>query len=114
MTAEIIPFRHPRHAPAIIEVPSMVARAMPMEADVLVLDAAPVDAPSDGVAVAALTLIAACRELTASLAIFGAHCRSAEAIMAEIGADAAAIAKGGGVISRSAASLMKDGALCSA
>jgi hypothetical protein len=92
VTADIISFRSPRLAPATVEGPPLVGRTMPVPGKVLAPAAVRDDAPSNGVAGAALMLVAACRELAASLAILGAQCRSADSVMAELGDGAAAIA----------------------
>jgi hypothetical protein len=47
-------------------------------------------------------LVAACRELAASLAILGAQCRSADSVMAELGDGATAIADNARVVRHSA------------
>jgi hypothetical protein len=82
VTAEIVSFPSPRLAPAAVEGPPLVGRTA----------AARADAPANGVAGAALMLVAACRELAASLATLSAQCRSADSVMAELGDGATAIA----------------------
>lgn len=91
MTAEIVPFPSPRRARAIVDGLPPVPQ-MPAPVNALAFAAVAGKAPTKSVAIAAQTLVAACRELAANLTILGAHCQSADSAMAEIGDGAAEVA----------------------
>jgi hypothetical protein len=111
MTAEIIPFRRPRDASSLAaEGPLPTAGRTSTPADTITLDAVLVDAPMKAgtVAASAMKLIAACQEMSASLAILSAHCASADRETAEIGSRAAAVATDVGAMARSVDQLRDD------
>ena len=111
MTAEIIPFRRPKHeSDRRAAPPAPYLAKVPQPASIPTTDALPVDIHSSGdsVVAASLALTAACREMAASLALLIAHCESADNLMAEMADGAGVAADGGNAIGEATACLTHD------
>lgn len=111
MTAEIIPFRRPKHESerrAALPVPFFAA--LPQAANTATIDALPFDIHSSGdsVVAASLALSTACREMAASLAVLIAHCESADSLMAEMANGAEIAATGAQAIEEATVCLGHD------
>jgi hypothetical protein len=111
MTAEIIPFRRPKHeSERRAALPAPFFAALPQPAYTAKIDALPLDIHSSGdsVVAASLALSAACREMAASLAVLIAHCESADSLMAEMANGAEIAATGANAIEEATVCLSHD------